>query len=139
MVSSRILAIDYGEKRIGLALSDPLQIISRPYLVLENQGEAVYEEIEQIIRNENVGKVVLGLPVNLEGDDTRKTSEVKEFARKLISVISVPLEYWDERYSTVEAHKMIKRMKIDSQKARKIIDKIAASIILEDYLENLKK
>jgi len=139
MAISRILAIDYGEKRIGLAISDPLQIISRPYLVLENQVGSILEDIVKIIQKENVGKIVLGLPVNLAGDDTRKTAEVKEFANKLSSVISIPLEFWDERYTTVEANKMIKEMKIDSQKARKIVDKIAASIMLQDYLENQKK
>ena len=75
MSLSRLLAIDYGEKRIGVALSDPLQIISRPYRVLDNSGDAVFDEIKSIIRAENVGKVIVGLPLNLAGEDTLKTSD----------------------------------------------------------------
>ncbi|MCF7792836.1 MAG: Holliday junction resolvase RuvX [Candidatus Cloacimonetes bacterium] len=134
----RILAIDYGEKRIGIAITDPLQIIARPYKVLANDGINALNTIEEIIQTEKAGKVILGLPVNLAGEDTKKTLEVKEFATKLKSVISVPLEFWDERYTTDEAKKTIKKMNINTREARQIVDKIAASVILKDYLENHK-
>ncbi|HPR16853.1 MAG TPA: Holliday junction resolvase RuvX [Candidatus Cloacimonadota bacterium] len=136
MSLSRLLAIDYGEKRIGVALSDPLQIISRPYRVLDNSGDAVFDEIKSIIRAENVGKVIVGLPLNLAGEDTLKTSEVRRFAEKLQAQIAEPLILWDERYSTDEAHKALKSMKVSVREGRQIVDKIAASIILQDYLEN---
>ena len=129
----RILAIDYGETRVGLALSDPLQIISSPYKVIKND-ENLIAVINDIIKEKDVGKVVLGLPYNLKGEYSQKTTEVKEFGDKLETTLSVPLEYMDERYSTVEANEELKRMGYSIKDARKVVDKIAASIILKTYL-----
>lgn len=134
----RLLCIDYGEKRIGIALSDPLQILSRPYTVLENNDQ-VLQKIQDIIQTEKAGKVILGLPLNLAGNDTVKTKEVRNFAEKLRSAISVPVVFWDERYSTDEAHKSLKKMGLNTKQERQVVDKIAASIILKDYLENNPK
>ena len=73
----RILAIDYGEKRVGIALSDPLRIISKPFCVLENKNE-LFDEIQKIISEQQVEKIVLGIPYNLKGEDSFKTIEVKQ-------------------------------------------------------------
>ncbi len=137
MSSLRLLCIDYGEKRIGLAVSDPLQIIARPYDVLENSGTEVFQKINLIIKKEKIGRIVLGLPVNLVGNDTVKTAEVRRFAKQLQDSVSIPIAFWDERYTTDEANKILKRMGISARDGRKIIDKIAASIILKDYIENV--
>lgn len=137
MPQSRLLGIDYGEKRIGLALSDPLQLISRPYLVISNKGENVFAEIEQIIRKKDVNLIILGLPLNLAGEETDKTREVFLFYEKLKNAVNIPVKLWDERYSSVEAKSILREMGIDKRDYKLHLDKIAASIILKDYLESL--
>ena len=129
----RILAIDYGETRVGLALSDPLRIISSPYKVIKNDENLIFN-IKTIIKEKNVGKVILGLPYNLKGEYSKKTTEVKEFGDRLKKKLSVPLEYMDERYTTVEANEELKRLGYSVKESREVVDKIAASIILKSYL-----
>jgi len=131
----RLMGIDFGEVRIGIALSDPLQIISQPFLVLAN-NENTINEIQNIIKTEEVEKIILGLPQNLDGDDTKKTLEVREFAEELKSNIDIPLFFWDERYSSVEANEQLKKMGYTILESRKVVDKMAASIILKNYMED---
>ena len=131
----RLMGIDFGEVRIGIALSDPLQIISQPFLVLANNDNTI-NEIQNIIKTEEVEKIILGLPQNLDGEDTKKTLEVREFAEKLKSNIDVPLFFWDERYSSVEANEQLKQMGYTILESRKVVDKVAASIILKNYMED---
>jgi len=137
MSFSRIMSIDYGTVRIGIALSDPLQIIANPFKVIQNSGEEVFSEINSIIKSEKVGKIILGLPVNLEGNDTKKTIEVRDFFEKLKKRISIPIIYWDESYSSAEAEEMLKRMGKSIKESRKVVDKFAASIILKSYLDSI--
>ncbi len=135
---SRIMSIDYGTVRIGIALSDPLQIIANPFKVIQNSGEEVLTEINSIIKSEKVGRIILGLPVNLEGKDTKKTIEVRDFFEKLKNKISIPIIYWDESYSSVEAEEMLKKMGKSIKESRKVVDKFAASIILKSYLDSIQ-
>ncbi len=138
MSLSRIMGIDYGEVRVGIALSDPLRIISSPYKVLSNSEDSLFVELNEIINLENVGKIILGLPLNLAGKDSKKTLEVRKFAEKLTEKVPVPVEFYDERFTTVEANEVLKNMGIKSKDSRKVVDKIAASIILKSYLESIK-
>jgi len=130
------MGIDYGSVRIGIALSDPLQIISRPYKVIANSGEETFSEIKKIIEKEKVGKIVLGLPLNLEGKDSVKTEEVRKFGKLLQRELSIPIIFWDERFSSVEANEILKKMGYNFIESKKHIDKIAASLILKNYLED---
>jgi len=132
------MSIDYGTVRIGIALSDPLQIIANPFKVIQNSGEEVLTEINSIIKSEKVGRIILGLPVNLEGKDTKKTIEVRDFFEKLKNKISIPIIYWDESYSSVEAEEMLKKMGKSIKESRKVVDKFAASIILKSYLDSIQ-
>ncbi len=130
------MGMDYGEVRIGIAISDPLQIFSKPYEVLQNDINLVFEKIQEIIEKENVEKIILGLPVNFDGNDTKKTIEVREFAKILQTKISIPFEFSDERYTSADANDLLKKMGYSPQEGRKHIDKIAAALILKNYLEN---
>jgi putative Holliday junction resolvase len=82
-----------------------------------------------------VGKIILGLPQNLSGEDTKKTIEVREFAEILKSKVDVPVIFWDERYTSVEANEELKQMGYTIAESRKVVDKVAASIILKSYME----
>ncbi|MBT3756157.1 MAG: Holliday junction resolvase RuvX [Candidatus Cloacimonetes bacterium] len=134
MAFFRLMGIDYGEVRIGLALSDPLQIISQPLKVIGNNGDT-FSEINKIVKSKEVGKIILGLPQNLSGEDTKKTIEVREFAEILKSKVDVPVIFWDERYTSVEANEELKQMGYTIAESRKVVDKVAASIILKSYME----
>ena len=135
MALFRLMGIDFGEVRIGIALSDPLQIISQPYLVIPNNDNTI-SEIQKIIKTEEVGKIILGLPLNLDGEDTKKTLEVREFFEMLTNNVDIPVSFWDERYTSVEANEQLKKMGYSIAESRKVIDKVAASIILKNYMEN---
>ncbi len=135
MALTRLMGMDYGSVRIGIALSDPLQIIAEPYCVLKN-NDTFLSNLRKIIEEKLITKIILGLPINIAGEDTEKTLEVREFKDKLLTEITTPIEFWDERYSSSEAKTILQKMKYTPQSGRKIIDKIAASLILKDYLEN---
>ncbi|MCD6181668.1 MAG: Holliday junction resolvase RuvX [Candidatus Cloacimonetes bacterium] len=135
MSITRILAIDFGTVRIGIAISDPLRIIARPYRVLAN-SDSFFDELRTIIARENVGEVVLGLPLNLAGEDTDKTREVRVFEEKLREEISLPVQFFDERYTTVEANSALKKLGYSFREERAVIDMVAASILLQSYMDN---
>ena len=135
MALYRIMGIDHGAVRIGIAISDPMQIIARPYKVIINNDDLL-DEITSIIKKENIGKIIIGLPLNLAGEDTQKTKEVRDFAEKLKKDISIPVILWDERYTTVEANEALQEMGYNIHESKDVIDKVAASLILRNYLEN---
>lgn len=120
----RVLGIDYGEKRIGLALSDEEQKFSFEYDIWQNYE--FFERIESLIAEQDIEKIVLGFPLNMDGGETQKTQEVKEFKEHLLKQVSIPIEILDERLSSKMAAKIAGS---DSE-----IDSLAAQIILENYL-----
>ncbi|MCB5246255.1 MAG: Holliday junction resolvase RuvX [Candidatus Cloacimonetes bacterium] len=133
----RILALDYGEKRIGLALSDPLRILAKPLKIIENKGlDYILSKIEAVVNEYEVKLVLVGMPYAIEGGDTSKTIETRKFMAKLADNLSIPIQSWDERYSTDEAIKELIKMGYDWKERRKIQDAMAAAMILKSYLEN---
>jgi putative Holliday junction resolvase len=130
------MAVDYGEKRIGLALTDPLHIIARPFLTLPNTGFAdVSTALLETIATEHIGLLIIGLPLNHEGADTRQTGIVRRFAQRLREMIDIDVVFQDERFTTEEANRELKRLGLNPIEGRKIIDQIAATIILREYME----
>ena len=130
----RVLAIDYGDVRVGLAISDPLQILAIPFDVYKND-ENLIQKLQKLIEEKNVITVVLGLPVNLKGKDSKKTLEVKKFYDILSKNIKIPIKLVDERFTTYEANNELKKLGYSVKESRKVIDKIAASLILKTYLK----
>lgn len=130
------MGIDYGHVRIGIALSDPLRIIAKPFRTIQNDGENVFSEINRIITEKIVGKIVLGLPITLDGNYSQKTLEVKQFGENLEKHISIPIEFWDERYTTDDANEILKKQGFGIKESKQVIDQIAASIILKNYMDN---
>ena len=130
------MSIDYGEKRIGIAISDPMQIYAKPLLTIKNISmKHIFSQINEIIFTNSIEKVIVGLPLNLEGNDTKKTIEVRNFFNKLTKSISVKSVLFDERYSTVDANDYLKEKGLSIKESRKVIDQIAAAVILRNYLE----
>lgn len=134
---SRILAIDHGTVRIGLAISDPLRIFAKPLKVIPNQGfRAVSTQILDLIKDQEVGLVLLGLPLAIDGSKTPKTLEVEKFGEKLMQLLEVELIFWDERYSSSDAEAELRKLGYSWQESRSLRDAMAAAMILKNYLEN---
>lgn len=133
--NGRILCIDYGDKRIGLALSDINWVIASPYCVLESSN--AFHRIKTIIENNNVKIVLIGLPIALNGSTSGKQLEkVKKFVNKCDDTLSNIIT-WDERMSTSAMICVCKEMGFNNNKRKQNIDKMAASFILDGFLQYL--
>ena len=131
----RLLAIDYGTRRVGLALSDPLKMIASPYRTIINKGNSnLIVEIERIIAAEDVEQIIIGLPLGMAGQITEQTKKVEEFADKLIAR-GIAIEYEDERWSSVAAKRSMKEQNIKSGYNKELVDQTAAAIFLQQYLD----
>lgn len=122
----KILGIDYGTKRIGLAISDETANFARELEIFSPRD--FWGRIGEIIKSEDIHKVVVGLPLGVEGNDTEKTTEVREFSKRLSSLVEV--DFMDERFSSTMAHNL--------PGGRGKTDSLAAQIILQNYLDRQK-
>jgi putative Holliday junction resolvase len=136
----RILGLDFGTKRIGVALSDELFITAQGADTIYRQeiGRDL-EAINKIISSNDVTEVVIGLPLNMDGSYSQKTKEVIQFADSLSKAITVPIKTWDERLTTVQAERVLLEADVSRAKRRKVTDKLAAQMILQSYLDSRKK
>ena len=136
-----IIGIDYGEKRIGVAKSDPLGLLAHGITTIEwdRDIEKPINQIQQIVIQHNVEKIVLGLPLNMDDTEGEKAIKVRDFADVLKKRINIPVEFYDERLSTFEAHDIIHMQGKKTGKNKKRIDMVAACVILQSYLDNIKK
>ncbi|CAO81359.1 Holliday junction resolvase RuvX [Candidatus Cloacimonas acidaminovorans] len=131
----RILALDYGEKRIGIALSDPNRIFSKPLCVLSNKGfEQLVEELKKLITLHQVTLLIIGIPYAIDGSITPKTEECQQILNRLKDVLSISVEGFDERYSTWEANEELKKMGYNWRQAKEIKDAMSAAMILKEFL-----
>ena len=135
---SRILGIDFGLKRIGLALSDPLRIFAYPFKTLSNDKN-FWNELTIIIQDKNIEKVVLGYPLNEDGNKSEVTSDVEKFSGKLGRKFGIQIILWDERYTSVIAQeKILESVTKKSRRRNKgLLDQNSAAIILQEYLNTL--
>ena len=132
----RILGVDYGDSRIGLALSDPNKIIASPFKTIQNKGfDKTKKEIFDIIRENKVELIVLGLPVSMSGTETNQTKKVRKF-QSFIQDFDIPIEMQDERLSSFTAKKSLIQQKIKTGHNKHLIDSTAAAIFLQQYLDS---
>lgn len=130
----RYLAIDYGMKRTGLAVCDAAGIIASPYGVLQGQKDLV-QRIGRIVASENVGAIVLGLPLNMDGSEGPQAKKVRAFAAQLEAQIHVPVHFQDERLSSFGAEQKLEEFGLTRGKKRERLDALAAAEILQAFLE----
>ncbi|BDU50781.1 Holliday junction resolvase RuvX [Haliovirga abyssi] len=137
----RVLALDVGDVRIGVAISDPLGMIASPLEVIDRRKVKAIKRIVELAKEKKVEKIVSGLPLSLNGTEKRQAEKVREFIEKLgKSLHDIPIETVDERYSTVSADNMLKvTTKKNAKEKRKVVDKVAATIILQTYLDMEKR
>ena len=132
---ARALGIDYGEKRVGLALSDRLNLIASPYKTLQNISETdLISKIKKIVFEKEVKIFVIGLPLNMKGKDSAQTKKVRRF-KKLLSILELPIFYEDERFSSIIAKNSLVLQNVKTGHNKSEIDRTAAAIILQQYLD----
>lgn len=135
----RLLGIDYGIKRIGIALSDPDATMAHPLDTLQVKPDGSHiGAIQEIIRTYQVKKIIVGLPYNMDGTLGPAGEAVLSWGEKLGKALGIQVDFWDERLTTSEAHDFLIHLKVKGKKRKGIVDKIAASIILKDYMESKK-
>jgi putative Holliday junction resolvase len=131
---SRSLGVDYGTKRVGLALSDPLGLTARPLAVVPRSK--IVEEVVSLVKEQEVGTIVVGLPTGLGGDEGISASEARKLADELAAATGVDVVLRDERYTSRMAESALLESGMKRRQRRESVDKVAAAIILQDYLDD---
>ena len=135
---NRILAIDYGEKKIGLALSDPLQIIAKPFKTINNDSvNELLKNIENIVKEKNISQIVIGLPITMKNKYSKQTDIVENFIETLKEYFKIDIIPVDERLSSIEAQKSLIKQGVKTGHNKREIDKTAAAIFLQSYLNQI--
>jgi len=137
----RILGIDYGDARVGVAICDPLGITAQGLETIHHKGndKVVLKRLEEIIKEYQVEKIVIGMPYNLNGTESFRVEITKQFIHKLKCKFNkIDIEEIDERLTTVAAHKTMNFLEVDKKKKKEIVDTISAVYILETYLQKSK-
>ena len=136
----KIMGIDYGDARTGVALSDLLcSIVGSTQVVPSRNKEKAIADIVRIAKENSVGKIVVGLPRNMDGSEGPRAELCREFAKELEAATGLEIVMWDERRTTVEAHNILSQHNYHGQKRKNTVDAVAASLILEGYLNSLKR
>ncbi len=132
----RVLGLDLGERRVGVALSDALGITAQPLMVLTRKGlEADLETICALITKHQVEMLVVGLPLTLRGEQGMQVQRVKSFIAALQQRITVPVHVIDERLTTVQGERALRESGVSHQKRKQVIDQVAAQLILQQFLD----
>ena len=135
----RVIGLDYGTKTVGVALSDALGITAQPVETItrkeENKLRKTYARIEEIISQNDVDRIVVGLPKNMNNTVGERAEACKDFADKLERRTGIPVVMWDERLSTVSAEHVLIESGVRRENRKAVIDKIAACVILQSYLD----
>lgn len=129
----RILCLDIGEKRIGVAVSDETGYLARGLATI-NRDEKSGSTIQKLVEQYEVEKIVFGLPLKLNGEPSSQTGRTVSFVEELKKVVLVPFVSWDERLTTREAEKLLLEADLSRKKRKKLLDKLSAQIILQSYL-----
>ena len=131
----KIMGIDYGDARTGIAISDLLcSIVGSTTVIHSRNADKTIEEIKKLIAENGVGEICMGLPKNMDGTEGPRAELCRAFAQKLEEATGLPVKLWDERRTTVEAHNILSAHNYHGKKRKNTVDAVAASLILEGYL-----
>ena len=131
----RVMGIDYGDARTGIAVSDLLcSIVGTTTVIHSRNAEKTVMEIVRIVNEQGVGEIVMGLPKNMDGTEGSRAQLCREFAALVENATGIPVTMWDERRTTVEAHNILSVHNYHGKKRKNTVDAVAASLILEGYL-----
>ena len=132
----RIMAIDYGDARTGVALSDPTGFLAgQTFLIKSRKQEVVLEELAALVQRQGAQELVMGYPRNMDGTLGPRAEKYAAFARRLEEATGLPVALWDERRTTVDAHRILGEQGVRAKNRKDKIDSVAATVILEGYLD----
>lgn len=135
----RIMALDLGEKNIGVAVSDPTGLIARGVEVIRRTTrEKDLARLKELVEELEVGQVIVGLPLNMNGSEGPEAEKARESGREIAGFLQVPLLFWDERLTTLLAEKVLLQADLSRARRKKVIDKMAAVFILQNFLDKEK-
>ena len=135
----RLLALDIGEKRIGVAVSDPVGLIATPLTTITRRGDR--DDIDQVLRlaqDQEAGEIIAGMPFSLSGRLGPQAHKVAAFVKKLTGATALPIKTVDERYSSVEAERLLREIGVKPSRDRPRVDAAAAAVILQSYLDSVR-
>jgi putative Holliday junction resolvase len=134
----RILALDHGTKRIGVAVSDELKMIAQPleYILAEPSADFL-ARLKELIHEKEVELILVGMPRNMDGTYGPAAQKVQEFVAVLKGALSVPIKFWDERLTSAQANRLLIQGNVRRNKRKEKVDKMAAAILLQSYLDSL--
>lgn len=136
----RVLAIDYGDARTGIAVSDASGLIVGQTTVIHSyNAEKTAQEIARLVRESGAERLVMGFPRNMDGTEGSRAALYREFAKRVEDACAMPVVLWDERRTTVEAHQILSDCNYHGKKRKNTVDAVAASLILEGYLSFLAR
>ncbi len=136
----RVMGIDYGDARTGVAISDLLCTIVGTTTVIHSRNmEKTLLEIGRLVSENQVGEIAVGLPKNMDGTEGARAALCRQFAQKVEEITGLPVKLWDERRTTVEAHNILSEHNYHGKKRKNTVDAVAASLILEGYLAFRKR
>ncbi len=134
-----MMSVDLGEARTGIAICDKMQILASPLCVIsEKDRKKVLTEICELAEKHKVERIVVGLPKNMDGSEGESATKARAFAQKLHDVSNINVVLQDERCTTITAHDYLNATNVRGKKRKKIVDSVAATVILQDYLQSLK-
>jgi len=133
----RVLAIDHGSKRMGIAVSDEMQVIAQPLeYILAEPLDKFLERFKQILAEKDVGLIVVGVPRNMDGTYGPAATKVQEFVTALKAEVTIPIKTWDERLTSAQANRYLIEADVRRSKRKEKVDKTAAAILLQSYLDS---
>ena len=134
------MGLDYGTKRIGVAMSDELLLTAQgSKTIFNNTASESIAVIAGLVKSSGVAEVIIGLPVSMNGSHSQKTKEVIAFAEELMKALPVPVKTWDERLTTAQAERALLEADMSRSKRKRLNDMVAAQLILQGYLDHRKK
>ncbi len=132
-----ILSVDYGDKRTGIAVCDKNEILASPVgVITEWNKESLAEKIIAIAVEKRAEEIVIGLPKNMDGSEGFRADACKELGDILKGIANIPVSFWDERLTTVSAHRFLSDNNVRGKKRKSVVDAVSADIILQDYIDN---
>lgn len=138
--NARILALDLGKRRIGLAVSDPLGITAQGLPNLERKNKRTdLAALDLLVQEWQVGMILMGNPINMGGSEGRQSGWVREFGDAIARRTGLPVEFWDERLTTVEASRVLRQSGIGIEKRAAAVDRLSAVILLQSYLDSVRR
>lgn len=133
----RVLGLDVGSKRIGIAVSDPLGITAQGLETLQRQNKRLdFEKLEKLARDYAIAEVVVGFPLRMSGAEGVQAEKMHRFAEELRDRLKIPVHLWDERLTSAEANRLLRETEMSIQRRAKVVDQMAAVLILQSWMEN---